>query len=143
MTREAGMKSVLVFIALVSQAGIAFAAEKALSDEYLKGRWTTDGKAGCTSDQATYVVFDTNHTLQAGKGESVSTVGFWQIGGDRVIVHLLVSPEPGREAHPFFQQNYHYQYMSPKILAIRSDGIDYTYDTGVEAGNKRTLTRCR
>ena len=104
------------------------------------GKWSTGGLTGCSSDQDTYVVFHGNQTLEAGKGEAVGTVGFWLIDNDRVVLHMLVAPSPGREAHPFFQQNYYYQNMSPKILAVRPDSIDYIHDT--EAGIKKTVTRC-
>lgn len=137
------MKEKLIFIALMLQTAIAFSGETLLSDEYILGKWSTDGKAGCTSDEATNVTFHDNHTLESGKGGAVTTLGFWHIGDGKVIVHLLVSPTPGRESHPFFQQNYYYQYMAPTLVDIKPDSIDYTHDTGVEAGVTKTLTRCR
>ena len=60
-----------------------------------------------------------------------------------MTVHLLVSPGSGGGGHPFHQQRYYYQYMSPQILAIQADSFDYTQDTGAEAGEKKTLTRCK
>lgn len=137
------MKSVLTGLALLLPMTTPGAAEVTLSADYLQGRWSTGGEQGCQSEQVSYVDFHSNHTLEAGKGDAVTTVGFWQLDDDRVVLHLLVSPSPGREGHPFFQQRYYYQYMSPTILALKADSIDYTHDTGAEAGKTKTVTRCK
>lgn len=137
------IKTGLLFTALALPGATSLAAEALLSSDYLQGKWSESGKQGCTSGQAGYVIFHNNRTLEAGRGQTVSAVGFWEPGEDTVTLHLLVSPASGGAGHPFYQKRYHYQYMSPKMLGIQSDSFDYTHDTGVQAGEKRTLTRCQ
>ena len=137
-------KTALFLIASTLQATNSFAAQAVISAEYLEGKWSESGTQGCASDQAAYVIFNENRTLQAGNGKKISAVGFWEPGEDTVILHLLMSPSGvGSSGHPFYQKRYYYQYMSPKMLSIQADKFQYTFDTGVQAGEKRTLTRCR
>lgn len=131
------------FLVLALQSANAFSAEGTLSNEYLQGKWTSGGKDACTSGNASYVIFHQNHTLEAGRGGSVSTVGFWELADEQVLLHLLVAPSPGREAHPFYQGRYYYQHMSPKVLGMQADSIEFTHDTGALSGQAQTLTRCR
>ena len=137
------IKSALAVLVLVLQVTKAFGAQAVLSDDYLLGKWSTGEIDDCTSDQVTYVLFRDTHTLEAGKGKSVDTVGFWHIANDRVIAHLLVSPSPGRESHPFFQDKYHYQYRAPKVLEVQPDRVVYTHDADIPQGNRMALTRCK
>ena len=137
------MKVVLTFIFTILQITTSYAAEDAISGDYLLGKWSSGGKAGCASDMATHVVFHNNHTLESGQGKTVGTVGYWDVAQNRVILHLLVAPSQTRDAHPFFQQSYHYQYMAPTVVGVKADSFDFTHDIGVDAGNRRTLTRCR
>jgi hypothetical protein len=136
------IKTVLFFLVLAFQGTTLLAAEAVLSSDYLQGKWSESGKQGCTSDRAGYVIFNNNRTLEAGYGNMVSAVGFWELGEDTLTVHLLVSPAGGG-GHPFYQKRYYYEYMSPKILSLKSDSLDYTRDTGAQAGAKQTLTRCQ
>lgn len=112
-----------------------------LSSDYLQGKWGENAKQGCTSDHTGYVIFHNNRTWRHAK--TVSAAGFWELGEGTVTLRLLVSPAGGGGGHPFYQKRYYYQYMSPKMLGIKSDSFDYTHDTGVQAGEKRTLTRCQ
>jgi len=137
------IKTVLFFIVLTLHGATSLAGEAVLSSDYLQGKWSESGKQGCTSDHAGYVIFRNNRTLETGHGQTVSAVGFWELGDDTVTLHLLVSPTTGGAAHPFYQARYYYQYMSPKMLNMRSDGFDYTHDTAAQAGEKKTLTRCQ
>jgi len=140
------IKSVLTFFFLTLQATNAFSDQPRLSDDYLLGRWTTGEKEDCSSDQVVYVFFQDTHTLESGMGDTVDTVGFWRIENDRVIAHLLVAPSPARRAHPFFQEKFHYEYKSPRILETQPDRFvythDVTHDTNIPEANLRTLTRC-
>lgn len=138
-----GIKTAFFFIVLTLQGATSLAAEAVLSSDYLQGKWSESGKQGCTGDLAGYVIFNNNRTLEAGHGQTVSAVGFWELGEGNVTLHLLVSPASGGGGHPFYQKRYHYQYMSPKMLSLQADSFDYTHDTGVQAGEKRTLTRCQ
>ena len=137
------MKALLVFVFSTLQITSSYAAGPAISSDYLLGKWSSGGKAGCASDQATHVVFHDNHTLEAGQGRTINTVGFWDVARNKVILHLLVAPSRTQNAHPFFQQSYHYEYMAPTVLGVGEDGLEFTHDIGVDAGSKRTLTRCR
>ena len=137
------IKTALFFIVLTLQGTTSLAAEAVLSSDYLQGKWSESGKQGCTSEHAGYVIFHNNRIVEAGHGKTVSAVGFWELGEDTVTLHLLVSPTSGGGGHPFYQKRYYYQYISPKMVSIQSDRFDYTHDTGVQAGEKRTLTRCQ
>ena len=134
----------LVFLILLSlQSAPATAADAALSAAYLAGRWSESGKEGCSSARAGYVIFRDNRTVEAGNGDVISAVGFWELGDDQVTVHLLVSPSAGGGGgHPFYQQRYYYQYMSPHIISLQQDSFQFTHDTGAAAGKTKTLTRC-
>ena len=137
------MKAILTLIIPFLQITTLYAADRVITSDYLLGRWSPEGKAGCASGRATHVVFHANGTLEAGRGRTVSTVGFWNVAKDRVVLHLLVAPSDERDAHPFYQQSYHYQYMAPTVLAVNPNSIEFTKDTGFGAGNRSTLTRCR
>ena len=137
------LKTVLFFMVFTLQASVSFAAEMVLSGDYLQGKWSESGKQGCSSESASYVLFHNNRTLEAGRGQTVGAVGFWELGNGTLTLHLLVSPARGGGGHPFYQKRYYYQYMSPQMLSLQADSFDYTHDTGVQAGEKRTLTRCQ
>ena len=136
------LKTIAFFIALTLQGATSLAAEAVLSSDYLQGKWSEKGNQGCTSDHAGYVVFNNNGTLQAGHGKTIRAVGFWELNDGAVTLHMLVSPSGGG-GHPFYQQRYYYQYLSPKMLGLQADSFEYTQDTGAQAGEKRTLTRCQ
>ena len=136
-------KSALFLILSTLLATNSFATPGVLSGDYLEGKWSESGTQGCTSDQASYVIFNSNQTLQAGQGKKITAVGFWEPGDDTVILHLLISPTGVGGGHPFYQKRYYYQYMSPKLLSRQADKFEYTLDSGAQAGEKRTLTRCR
>lgn len=137
------MKAILIFIMPFLHITTLYAAENMISSDYLYGKWSSGGKAGCVSDKATHVVFHNNHTLEAGLGKTVSAVGYWDVAPDRIIMHMLAAPSRTQEAHPFFQQSYYYKYMAPTVLAVKADSFDFTQDTVVNAGTNTTLTRCR
>lgn len=137
------MKAILIFIIPFLQVATLHAAENVIPSDYMVGKWSSGGKAGCSSSQATKVIFHDNHTLEVGQGKTVSTIGYWSVAQDRIILHMLVAPSQTQDAHPFFQQSYHYQYMAPTVLGIKADSIDFTHDIGVGAGKRKTLTRCR
>ena len=137
------MKTILTFIISFLLITVSYAAENVISGDYLLGKWSPAGKAGCSSDRAPYVVFDDSHTLAAGQGKDINTVGFWDVVKDRIILHVLVSPGNQRDSHPFFQQSYHYQYKAPTVLGVRANSFDVTHDVGVDARSMKTMTRCR
>ena len=137
------IKTLLFLIVLSLQGTASVAAAAQLSASYLEGRWSMGGKEGCSADHDLYVIFHRNGTLEAGRGELVRAVGFWELGDAAVNLHLLVTPSSAAAQHPFYQSRYYYQYMSPKILAMRADSFNYTSDGGTEAGKQKTLTRCQ
>ena len=136
------IKTILLLILLTLHTATSVAAEAVLSSGYLEGKWSQSGTQGCSSEHADYVIFHNNRTLSAGNGKKVSAVGFWEMGDGTVTLHMLVSPTAGGGGHPFYQQRYYYQYMTPNILSIQADNFDYTLDSGAQVGEKRTLTRC-
>lgn len=139
----ARLKEFLFVMMVLVHGASAVADEAKLSVDYLAGKWSTGGKDACASDQADYVIFRENGTVEAGHGKMINALGFWKLTDDTIAVHLLISPAGGGTPHPFYQKRYHYQYMFPKVLTVTPDAIDYTLDTNVLSGVQQTLTRCR
>lgn len=117
------------------------AADVALTGEYLIGKWSSDGKQGCTSTAADYVTFHGNGVIEAGRGVSPEAVGFWSAKGDEITVHLLVAPQVSATPNVFYRGRYTYSHVAVNVLATRPGAFDVV--TG-PTGNmeKRTWTKC-
>lgn len=120
----------------------AFAESAALTESYLYGRWSLDGEGGCASPQARYVLFRDNGSVEVGRGNTASRVGFWKIvNGDTIVGHTLSAPLERKEYHPFFRDTYRYEYMSPRVESTRADSFTVTVGSDLDA-TRYTLTRC-
>lgn len=120
----------------------ALSAESGLSQDYLAGRWSVEGKAGCESSTGQYVVFRQNGTVEAGRGEVPGIVGFWELLSDGIAAHTLRTPvERVEDWHPFLRDSYRYEYMKPEVVRVESDVLEL--DIGNDLQRERvTLTRC-
>jgi hypothetical protein len=129
--------------ALLMQGATAIAETVPLSAAYLQGIWILDGKEGCKSDAARYVLFRDNGTLEAGRGGLATRVGFWKIVNENTIVgHTLSAPSQHEEYHPFFRDNYRYEYMSPQVVKAEQD--TFTVTVGSDLGKESyALIRCK
>ena len=119
----------------------SLAADVMLSQEYLGGKWSSDGKEGCRSTTADYVIFHGNGTLEAGKGAAPKAVGFWVAKGDEITVHLLVAPNESDTSNVFYRGRYTYSYLTANVLETRQGAFDMISGT---AGDmvKKTWTKC-
>ena len=132
-------RALLVLLAL--QIPTALAQEVELSPAYLAGTWSLSGSEGCGS--ANYVLFRDNRTLELGTGKTAGITGFWELNKDTVILHMLVAPRGGNSPHPFYQDNYFYQYRAAQVLGTQRDSFDVSVGAQPAQGEPYTLTRCR
>jgi hypothetical protein len=132
----------LLFFTIVSLLGAtSIAANVTLNQEYLGGKWSFDGKEGCNSNAAEYVVFHRNVLMDAGKGAVPKAVGFWSTKDDEIIVHLLVAPQESDTSNVFYRGRYTYSYLTAKVLETRQGAFDMISGTTGDM-TKKTLTKC-
>jgi len=119
----------------------SLAADVRLSQEYLGGKWSSDGKEGCSSIVADYVTFHGNGTLEAGNGAVPKAVGFWTAKGDEITVHLLVAPNEADTSNVFYRGRYTYSYLTANVLETRQGAFDMITGTTGDMVRK-TWTKC-
>jgi hypothetical protein len=119
----------------------SLAADVTLSQEYLGGEWSSDGKEGCRSTASDYVIFHSNGTLEAGNGAAPKAVGFWIAEGDKITVHLLVAPNESDTSNVFYRGRYTYSYLTATVLEIRQGAFDMISGTTGDMV-KKTWTKC-
>lgn len=134
-----------VLLAAIAAAPAASLADDAtLTPDYLVGSWSLDGKAGCSSANARYVLFRDNGTVEVGQDNEVARVGFWKIADDTIVAHTLVAPQEHEEYHPFFQDNYRYEYIAPRVAKTEPDALTVTVGSDIEKQkSQHILTRCK
>lgn len=132
-----------VFILSALSGAASFADNAVVSAQYLEGRWSFDGKAGCGSSDARYVVFRNNGTLEVGQGAEVNRLGFWRITDDTIVANTLTKPMERDAYNPFFGTSYRYEYVTPRIVAAGKDTFTVSIGSDVEKEKREvTLTRC-
>jgi hypothetical protein len=129
----------LTISALFSMPSLA--AGVMLNQEYLGGKWSSDGKEGCRSTAADYVIFHGNGTLEAGNGAAPKAVGFWIAKGDEITVHLLVAPNESDTSNVFYRGRYTYSYLTANVLETRQGSFDMISGTTGDMV-KKTWTKC-
>ena len=113
-----------------------------ITTDYLQGKWSLDGKDGCTSATSKYVLFRNNGTVEVGLGDQATRVGFWKITDKNTIVgHTLTAPTHHEDYHPFFRDSYRYEYMSPQITSAEQNTFAVSIGSDLEKKTV-TLTRC-
>ena len=129
-------------VVLSFQSAAAFAGDALVSPDYLQGKWGLDGKESCASATSKYVLFRNNGTVEVGRGDQVTRVGFWKITSDNTIVgHTLTAPTHHEDYHPFFRDSYRYEYMSPQVVSTEQDAFSVIIGSDLEKKTV-TLTRC-
>jgi hypothetical protein len=119
----------------------SLAADVTLTQEYLGGKWSSDGKVGCRSTAADYVIFHSNGTLEAGNGAAPKAVGFWIAKGEEITVHLLVAPNESDTSNVFYRGRYTYSYLTANVLETRQGAFDMITGTTGDMV-KKTWTKC-
>lgn len=130
-------------VLLASQAGVSFGEDFAISADYLQGSWSFDGKGGCGSTDARYLVFRKNGTLEVGQGEQAQRVGFWTIIDNAIVANTLTAPNVAEDYHPFFRDSYRYEYVAPRVVRAAPDTFTVIMGSDLEKEKQEvTLTRC-
>lgn len=132
-----------VFVVLAFQGAASFAGEAVVSAQYLEGRWSMDGKAGCGSNDSQIVVFRNNGTLEVARGGEVNRLGFWRVVNDTIVANTLTKPAERENYHPFFGDSYRYEYVTPTIVKAEKDAFTVAIGSDLEKQRREvTLTRC-
>jgi hypothetical protein len=134
-------KKVFVTAIVLSFHSAAFADGGQVTADYLAGKWSLDGKEGCSTTASKYVLFRENGTAEVGRGDQATRVGFWKIANNTIIGHTLTAPTQREDYHPFFRDSYRYEYMSPQIVSAEQDVLSVTVGSDLEK-ETFTLTRC-
>jgi hypothetical protein len=123
---------------------------------HLAGKWSADGRDGCTADGGRYVLFRANGTLEGGRGTAPVAVGFWKGGKDIIRVKILSSPEYPPDYNVLVQllkpavvtkepveslRDYEYSQFSIHVIESRPDALDIIAGTALGL-QRETLTRC-
>jgi hypothetical protein len=138
------LRHCILLAAIATAPASSLAADTLLTPDYLIGSWSLNGKAGCGSPDARYVLFRDNGTVEVGEGNAVARVGFWKIVDDTIVGHTLTAPLEHEEYHPFFQDSYRYEYMAPRVVQTEADAFAVTIGSDIEKQKEQyTLTRCK
>lgn len=137
-------RTLLVCLALMLPGAWSHAGDVSVSPEYLRGMWSFDGKTGCGSSNARYVLFRANGTLEVGQGNQVQRVGFWKIVDNSIVANTLTAPNATEEYHPFFRDSYRYEYVAPRVVKMEPDSFAVEMGSDIEKEKRQVmLTRCQ
>jgi hypothetical protein len=136
--------NMLLLCVLGVQASAISAVEPVeMTPDYLRGTWSLDGKAGCGSSNARYVMFRNNGTLEVGQGGEVRRVGFWHLVEDAIVANTLTAPNVDADYHPFFRDSYRYEYVAPRVVRTEADSFAVVIGSDLEKEKQQVmLTRC-
>jgi len=134
----------LALMALLAlQTSASFGEDVAVSADYLHGTWSLEGKEGCGSSDARYVLFRKNGTLEVGANGQIQRVGFWRIVNDAIVANTLMAPNVTEDYHPFFRDSYRYEYVAPRVVHTEPGALTVVIGSDLEKNKEQvTLTRC-
>jgi hypothetical protein len=72
-------------------------AEEATSD-HLLGRWVIDAK-DCSSKESEYIIYKPDGTFEYSRSGATEIVGFWELKGDLLDMHMVSSPAYFQDIH--------------------------------------------
>ena len=131
------------FVVTACFSAASLGAELPSSPEYFYGTWSLDGKAGCGSGSAEYVLFRGNGTLEVGRAGRVNRVGFWKIVNDTIVANTLTAPLENEQSQSFFGDSYRYEYVAPRIVSADQNVFVVSIGSDLEKEKRKvTLTRC-
>ena len=134
---------VAAFVVLVFQSVVSHAGEITIPADYLYGRWSFDGKAGCGSSEAGYVLIRENGTLEVGRSGQVNRIGFWRVSGDTIVANTLTKPTERDPYNPFFGDTYRYEYVTRRVVKADRDSFTVVMGSDLEKQKRQlVLTRC-
>jgi hypothetical protein len=130
--------SACLFAYLSASAAVA---DVSVTSGGLEGKWVLGDKQDCGSGSADYVIMHENGIIEMGQGAAAKAVGFWKLNNDRIILHMLLSPEASGGENPFYRNSYNYQHRSVKVIEAKPDVLEIIVGADIDAG-VQTLTRC-
>jgi hypothetical protein len=131
---------VLLLIALAAPAAMA----QDLAADYLLGRWAIDAQ-DCSSSDAEYMVFQTNGTFEISRRGITEVVGFWDLKGDYLNLHMVTSPAHFQDIHEQLKRfEGVYSYFHSKVILINAqkNGFQAAGVIGNEL-KKATAVKCQ
>jgi hypothetical protein len=141
MNRLFKCAAILIFLALFP---VPWANGGDLSEEYVQGRWAINAQ-DCSSSNSEYIEIYRNGTYLSTRSGKAEVVGFWQLHGDILELHLLTSPA-------FYQDLYQslaefkgqFEYFQGKMAVFnnRKDGFEAIGVIGDQM-KRATAVRCK
>ena len=122
-----GTLSVFTVLVLGVLGGVSGANATDMNAQYLQGRWALGiTEQACTQPDVEYFVFRDNGTFETGRAVKAEAVGFWQLDGHVIHLHLVTSPgffhdmnASLKEMTDQFSAPFKFQLtVSPKPLAV-------------------------
>jgi hypothetical protein len=120
---------------------VGVAAQDGLSTEYLKGAWSMDGPAGCTSPELPRIRFEGDGTFSVHVGARADAVGFWSLVGDVLDLHLIAAPQVTGRTVAGVDASYSYGFHQANVSGVQPNEFLTVSGGGPNLG-RRTFTRC-
>ena len=117
-------------------------AEATLGKDYLVGKWSLEGADRCQVAGAENVEFRADDTLTLGRGGPADAVGFFEISGDRLDLHLVASPHRISDVLPDYAGRYDYGHLAVFVFDAEQDSFQaiVPFEDDVR---RRTVHRCK
>ena len=118
------------------------AAETALGPDYLVGRWSLEGADRCNTVGAEHIELGADDTFKVDRGRQVDVIGFWELSGNRIDLHLVASPHRITAVLSDYPGRYGYDNLPVFAFDAQADSFEAVVPFGEEV-RKRTVHRCR
>lgn len=132
----------LICVLAVGAVGAEMIKPDVIAPDYLVGRWSLEGKGSCGAQNAENVEFMANEVFHLDRGKRVDAVGFWQVKGNRVELHLVTSPHRISGAHPEYEGVFDYADLPIYVFGAEKDTFEAVVADGDEV-HKRIAYRCQ
>ena len=117
-------------------------AEATLGKDYLVGNWSLEGSDRCNTAGVEHIAFRADDTLTLGRGGPADAVGFFEISGDRLDLHLVASPHRINPALPGYEGRYGYGHLAVFVFDAEQESFQaiVPFEDDVR---RRTAYRCK
>ena len=138
-------RKIIPILALTLLTGIVssgVSAEATLAKDYLLGTWSLEGKDRCQTAGAEHVEFSADDTMTLRRGGPADAVGFFEISGDRLDLHLVASPHRINSALPDYEGRYDYGHLAVFVFDAEQGSFEaiVPFEDDVR---RRTAHRCK
>jgi hypothetical protein len=134
---------VLILSVMVSFCWSSAARAAGVASDYLHGNWLLDtAEQACESSDAEYFIFRDNGSFETGRSGKAEAVGFWQLDGDVVHLHLVSSPSFYVDVLKEMSDQFHYFYAR----LVHFNVAEHRFEVVGVLGNqirKGVATRCK